>query len=645
MFIRSFALCCVCLSLISAGSISSELTATEPLAARPNILFIAIDDLRPELGTYGAKTITPNLDKLAASGVRFDRAYCQQAVCGASRLSIMGGLYPTATQEQTFHVSGWRDRHPNLLTMNQHFVANGYETIGLGKIYHGTGGNGVDRANWNRWIDIAGNHYAKRESLEALRRALGEGRFKDTKDRAKGPLTESAEVDDDTYLDGQRAARSIEILKEFASNPSKPFFLAVGFTKPHLPFVAPKKYWDLYQRDDFAMPSNLSIPPGYPVHAANQMAHEMQKYSDFEGESPKDFSDDLNKRLLHGYAAATSYVDACVGRVLDSLQQSGLAENTVVVLWGDHGWKLGDHSTWVKHTNFECDTRVPLIVRDPRINTAQPTSRLVELIDLYPTLCDLSGIPTPSHCQGRSFQKLLSDPEAGHRNEAYSSYPAYKMLGHSIRISNYRYTQWLDKAGTVKAKVLTNLKADPGEVTNVIDDPKHAKALAKAVERLEFRVRAAASANRKGDMARDDPSPKTITKQPVIKIKSVNAQRVTNYLMTQIKSAELTDSQKESVATIAEEGSAAMIAVYQDAGVTDQLITKRRKEMQSLAGSIKNYRSRAAAADKAVGISKEQTEAFNQVNSLRSGMLKDAIGLLTSEQTAKLPAKMQQLAK
>ena len=458
---------------------------------RPNVLFIAIDDLRPELGTYGTRTITPNIDRLAASGVRFDKAYCQQAVCGASRLSLMGGLYPTMTKEQTFHVSKWRKRHPKLLTMNRHFIQQGYHTIGLGKIYHGTGGNGIDPDNWSQWIDINDEDYADPENVAIRARALEEKKVGNAQDPPKGPFTESADVHDDTYADGKRAAKATQLLRQFAADPGKPFFLAVGFTKPHLPFVAPKKYWDLYDRDEFKMPPNQGIPPGYPVHAANLIAHEMHKYSDMEGEKPADFSDALNKRLLHGYHAATSYADACVGRVLDALDKTGLAENTIVVLWGDHGWKLGDHGSWVKHTNFECDTRTPLIVRDPRLAGGKSTPRLVELIDLYPTLCDLTGIPTPDHCQGRSFRHLLSDPEAGHRLDAYSSYPAHQVLGHSLRYKNYRYTEWREENGNVKYRVLTDLKADPGEETNVIKDPRHAEALKLGEERLELRIKQA----------------------------------------------------------------------------------------------------------------------------------------------------------
>ena len=456
----------------------------------PNFLFIAVDDLRPELGIYGTKVKTPNMDKLARSGILFEKAYCQQAVCGASRLSIMGGQYPIFTGEQTFHVDGWRKRHPNLLTLNQYFMNNGYNTIGLGKIYHGNSGPGVDPQNWTQWIKPKSvPHYAKKENLEALNKAIKENKTGNKNDRPKGPLTECANVHDDTYVDGQVALKAVEVLKNLSQEKNKdPFFLAVGLTKPHLPFVAPKKYWDLYNREEFTMPKSKGIPPGYPKYAANLLAYEMHKYSDFEGKSPKDFSDITNKRLLHGYAACTSYADACIGRILNALEINNLAKNTIVVLWGDHGWKLGDHSSWTKHTNFECDTRVPLIIRDPRSKGGKRTKSLVELIDLYPTLCELAGLPIPQHCQGRSFLHLLAKPDEQHRLEAYSSYPALTQIGHSIHFKNFRFSEWRDKKEQVVTQVLTDLKSDPGEESNVIYDQNYAHDLAYAKKRLNMRI-------------------------------------------------------------------------------------------------------------------------------------------------------------
>ena len=464
-------------------------------ADRPNILFIAVDDLRPELGCYGVDVKTPHIDKLAASGVRFDRAYCQQAVCGASRLSLMGGLYPTKTSEQTFHVDGWRKRHPDLITLNQHLRSQGYRTVGSGKIYHGCGGDGVDPNNWDEWIQLKAPNYALPESEQA-RKDNNAAHPNNKGTSYRGPTTENAPVEDDFSIDGKRARDSAKKLGELAAG-EQPFFFAVGFIKPHLPFVAPKKYWDIYQRDDFSMPDNLGVPPGYPDYARNATAGEMRRYSDYEGKSPKDFSDDLNRRLLHGYAACVSYTDANVGILLDALEASGAADNTIVVFWGDHGWKLGDHHSWCKHTNFECDARVPLIVRSPNAKTETHNSdALVELIDLYPTLCELTGVPTPEHCQGKSFANMLAAPSSDHRDSAYSSYPHGKMIGHSVRFGSYRYTEWFDhKTGKPSADsppgVLTDLVADPGEITNVADESAHAKALDKGKALLQQRIAAA----------------------------------------------------------------------------------------------------------------------------------------------------------
>jgi len=470
--------------------------ALEPRSSRhtkPNVLFIAIDDLRPELGCYGKQVISPHIDKLAASGTQFNRAYCQQAVCGASRLSLMGGLYPTNTREQTFHVNGWRERHPNLVTLNQHFGNEGYQTIGMGKIYHGhSSGPATDLENWDMWIDVSTSEYALQKNKDLVTQALKDKTKGSKHAPPEGPMTELADVPDDTYVDGKRATRAIQVLDQLANDGEKPFFLAVGFTKPHLPFVAPKKYWDLYDRDSFSMPPNSGRPPQWPEDAAFTKANEMQRYVDYVGEGPKDFPESLNKKLLHGYAAAASFVDANVGRVLDALEEKGLADNTIVVLWGDHGWKLGDHSSWCKHTNFECDTRVPLIVRDPRMKSGQTTDRLVELIDLYPTLCDLTGIETPPHCQGRSFRGLLENPESGHRYSSYSSYPAWKSLGHSIRFRSFRYTEWFhNDTGELRACVLTDLGKDPGEVTNCANNPAYKESLVAAETELHKRIKEA----------------------------------------------------------------------------------------------------------------------------------------------------------
>lgn len=450
-----------CFSLIS-GALGKEAVSA---ATKPNVLFIAVDDLRPELGCYGTRALTPNIDRLAASGLQFDRAYCNQAVCGASRVSLMTGLYPEYTGERTYHVTDWRKRWAHIVTLNQHFKAGGYTTIGLGKIYHGSSGPGVDPDNWTQWLTVGGREYADPASVKAMR---------DRNGRRRGPSTESADVPDDTHFDGNRAKVGAARIYQLAK-AGEPFFLAVGFTKPHLPFVAPLRYWDLYDRESFRLPGNLGVPPGYPVFARNVNAGELRAYSDIPLEgTPAAFPESLNKRLIHGYHACASYTDRNIGVLLDALDNSGAAKNTIVVLWADHGWKLGDHSSWCKHTNFECDTRVPLIIRHPGTASAKGRSKaLVELIDLYPTLCELCGLDQPEHLQGQSLVPVLEDPAAPHREFAYSSYPhgngkGRRVTGHSIRTAQHRYTEWWDH-GTDKvvASILTDIESDPGETTVV----------------------------------------------------------------------------------------------------------------------------------------------------------------------------------
>lgn len=458
------------LALLLGGSLPGA-SAAPGSKAPLNVLFIAVDDLRPELGCYGSRALTPNIDRLASSGLSFDRAYCNQAVCGASRVSLMTGLYPEFTGERTYHVTDWRKRWSHIVTMNQHFKANGYTTIGLGKVYHGSGGPGVDPENWTRWIQVQGQEYADPASLEAAR--------ENRRRKGRGPATEGAQTGDETHFDGNRARTGAEQIQALAG-AGKPFFLAVGFTKPHLPFVAPAKYWDLYQRDSFSLPTNLGWPEGYPDYARNANAGELRSYSDIPLRgSPSDFPQELNQRLLHGYHACVSYTDRNIGVLLNALEKAGVADRTIVVLWADHGWKLGDHSSWCKHTNFECDTRVPLVIRHPGMESARGTSKsLVELIDLYPTLCDLTGLNKPEHLQGQSLAPVLQDPSKQVRKAAYSSYPHGRMgasgvTGHSIRTSKYRYTEWWEKeSDKVVDWVLTDLQADPGETTSITDKPE-----------------------------------------------------------------------------------------------------------------------------------------------------------------------------
>jgi len=459
------------------------LVGAAALAERPNVLFIAVDDLRPELGCYGSRAVTPNIDRLAGSGLKFSRAYCNQAVCGASRVSLMTGLYPEKTGERTYHVRDWRERWDEVVTLNQHFKANGYATVGLGKIYHEWRGPDADEPNWSEWRTVDGRDYADPENQEARRRAREQG-------GKRGPATEVSEAGDEFHFDGRRATLGARLLGELAA-AEEPFFLAVGFTKPHLPFVAPRKYWELYERESFSMPPNLGVPPGYPDYARNKNAGELRHYGDIPGGPLADFPDELNRRLIHGYHACASYVDRNIGVLLEALEESGAADDTIVVLWADHGWKLGDHSSWCKHTNFECDTRVPLVVRDPRMASARGESMaLVELVDLYPTLCELTGLDAPQHLQGESFAAVMRDPGASHREFAYSSYPHGDVVGHSIRTPRHRYTEWWKKDGDrVVESVLTELVQDPGETTAVEGEEGLKEELSKVLGRRVRSVR------------------------------------------------------------------------------------------------------------------------------------------------------------
>lgn len=458
-------------ALLVSISAATALFAEKP----PNVLFIAVDDLRPELGAYGSRAITPNIDRLTASGLRFDRAYCNQAVCGASRLALMTSLYPEYTDERSHHTRDWRDRHPDVVTLNQHFKENGYTTIGVGKIYHAWDGLDTDFYNWDKWVGVQGFKYVNPETLiKARAMAKANGKPFD-----RGPTTEIGTVENAAYLyyDGFRAGEGVRQLQTL-SESEDPFFLAVGFSQPHLPFVAPKEFWDLYDRESFSMPENLGVPPGYPEYARNAKPGEMRSYADVPlGQDPKTFSDEMNKRLIHGYHASVSYMDWNVGRLLDALEASGKADNTIVILWGDHGWKLGEHYSWCKHTNFEIDTRVPLIIHHPHMRKAKGSSEaLVEYVDIYPTLAELCGLEAPSHVQGKSFAQVLENPKKKHRKYAYSSYPRRPnddIVGHSIRSERYRYTEWWDaETDELLEAIATDLTADPGETTNLLPDAK-----------------------------------------------------------------------------------------------------------------------------------------------------------------------------
>ncbi len=399
-------------------------------ADKPNILFIAVDDLRPELGCYGSEiAVTPNLDALAGDGLLFNRAYCQQAICRPSRASLMTGARPETTGLFHNYVS-LRELQPDILTLPQHFIANGYETVYCGKIFHQ--GDTDEENSWSRMpvnglkgakkplggYALAENNQMKQENMKVMLAKYGEAARRGL---AAGPAYESADVPDHAYGDGYDTLLAIETMKEMVAAGDKPFFLALGFKKPHLNWTAPTKYWDMYDREKIPMATFSDAPDGgaaMGLHASFELRTRagIPKFGPIDPE--------LSRTLKHAYLACVSYVDAQIGKMVAALEDAGVRDNTVIIVWGDHGWHLGDMGVWGKATNYEIATRVPLMIWTPGMKTrGQKTDALVELVDMYPTLCELAGIEIPRHVEGHSFVPLLDDPTVQWKQAAFSQYP------------------------------------------------------------------------------------------------------------------------------------------------------------------------------------------------------------------------------
>jgi iduronate 2-sulfatase len=496
-------------SLLPAGSPR----AAEP---RPNVLFIAVDDLRPELGCYAqAHVRSPNIDRLSARGVVFTRAYCQMASCCPSRSSLLTGLRPDATGVfgNTTH---FREKTPNVVTLPQHFRAHGYHTQALGKVFHGAyetahGGRAMDDGpSWSvpTWFGSPRNYYSP-EGVAAARREFGRrsgkrGSALDAwiEEPIRTYATEAPDVADDELYDGAMTKRAIEVLGELKSK-DRPFFLAVGFTRPHLPLAAPKRYWDLYDPATIDLAARDALPRGAPAVAA--APNELRNYTGMPRNGP--LTAEQARTVRHGYYACISFVDAQIGRLLDELDRQGLRESTIVVLWGDHGWHLGESGLWGKNTNFESATRAPLIVFDPRAAAGSRSpagdsaegakaegakaAGLVEFVDIYPTLCELAGLPLPGHLAGSSFAPLLSDPQRPGKAAAFSQHPrpgftGFTTMGYSMRTDRYRLTIWrsVDPPLKTEAVELYDHQFDPGETENVAGREENAKLVEELTNEL-----------------------------------------------------------------------------------------------------------------------------------------------------------------
>ena len=449
-----------CATLVAAGPAVA--------AERPNVLFIAVDDLRPALGCAGdPHAKTPNIDRLAARGTVFNRAYVQQAVCSPSRSSVLTGRRPDTTRVYDL-VTHFRDHIPDAVTLPQHFKANSYVSRGVGKIYH-PGYN--DEPSWSApWEGAKARNFGPDgQKLMAKLRAEAKEKGADV-GRVRGLSVESPDVADDYLNDGAVAGRGCELLRELKG---KPFFLAVGFAKPHLPFVAPKKYFDLYDPAKLPVSDDSDPPKGAPKFAP-QFGGELRAYHEVPKSGP--IPPDLARRLVHGYYAAASYMDAQVGRVLDELDRQGLTENTIIVLWGDHGWHLGDHGMWCKHTNYETATRAALVMAKPgQKATGKKTDALVEFVDIYPTLVEACGLKLPDGLEGHSFAPLLDDPARPWKPAALSQYPRGgkdigPLMGYAIRTDRHRLVEWRERqSGKPVAYELYDHTTDPGEGVNVAD--------------------------------------------------------------------------------------------------------------------------------------------------------------------------------
>lgn len=461
--------------------------------AKPmNVLFLAVDDLKPNIGCYGDPiAITPNIDKLAASGVTFLRAYCQQAVCSPSRTSLLTGLRPDSTRVYDLHTH-LRKTIPDVVTLPQRFKQAGYHTQSFGKIFHG----GLDDpASWSvKSFFPEGPQYLTEESqkiLDDIREKHGESktivRERDEKTGIplkikpvyvpRGPSWEAPDCADDDLRDGKVAAAAIDAMRAVEDQP---FFLGVGFYKPHLPFIAPKRYFDAYDKSSFSLPEYRRPPKDAPSFVMTNWG-ELRHYSDIpEGNEP--LSDEKTLELIHAYYAAASYTDAQIGRVVDELDRLGLRDNTVIVLWGDHGWHLGDHGQWCKHTNFEQATHAPLIFSAPGLpQPGAKSQRFAEFVDIYPTLCDLCGVTPPDGLEGISLSPVLRDPERPWKKAALSQYPRNipnhgSGMGYTLRTERYRYTEWRPhKDPDVRIRELYDYREDPLETRNLAGVPEYAQ--------------------------------------------------------------------------------------------------------------------------------------------------------------------------
>ena len=481
------------LATLLLASVSTMLAADVP-KQKPNVLFVVFDDLDPKLGCYGdtfAKT--PNLDKLAARGMVFTRAYCQQPICNPSRASFMTGRRPDTLRLWSIPTH-FRELHPDIVTMPQWFMRHGYFAQGIGKIYHHwTQKIQGDPASWSVPQLM---HWDRHDTEKPVLPAGAPLPPNFARDIQNGD-GECRDVPDEAYFDGRIANLAMDALRGFAKK-QEPFFLAVGFWKPHHPFNAPKRYWDLYQRDQVP----AIDPADRPKNAPDLAFHANHE---FLGVPPKQRTlDEAAKReLRHGYYAAISYADAQLGKVLDELERLDLAKNTMVVVIGDNGLQVGEHTSWGKMTLFDLDARVPLIIAAPGVaKSGTKTRAIAEMIDVYPTLVDLCGLPPPDGVDGTSLSPVLRDPTKTVKLGALSQHPRPALywsrqkepsvMGYSLRTDRWCYTEWRDfKSGRIVGQELYDDQNDPAETVNLAGTVDGAKFIPELAEQLDTLIKSA----------------------------------------------------------------------------------------------------------------------------------------------------------
>lgn len=450
----------------------AALMAAEP--QRPNVLFLAIDDLRPQLACYGAKQMhTPHFDDFAKRAMLFERAYCMVPTCGASRASLLTGIRPAPARFVSYTARADQDT-PQAATLNTHFKRNGYTTISLGKVFHFPADN---VAGWSEkpWRPSTSDYH--KPELQEAAIAAHRATYPQRK-QVRGMPYEASDDPDETYRDYETASKAIEYLTRFADD-EEPFFLAVGFNKPHLPFCAPQRYWDLYESEAIELPANDGPPSDAPEGAVHTSG-ELRAYATIPPTGP--VSKETARQLIHGYYACVSFIDAQVGRLMESLDALGLADNTIVVIWGDHGWQLGEHGMWNKHSCFETSMHAPLLIAAPGF-TGGRTASLTEFIDIYPTLCELTALKQPAHLEGVSLVPWLRDPATPGKPFAVGRF----QRGDTIRSDTLRYSEYrgMRGAGNLTGTMLYDHRTDPGENRNVVAKEMYATDAAALHEDLD----------------------------------------------------------------------------------------------------------------------------------------------------------------